>query len=120
MQVGIDSVLVERFKKMKNLDGFLNKYFTDYEISYISTKKEKYATIAGIFATKEAFLKALKIGIGRGVELKNIEIKHTNNGAPYIVKTSFLEGVFAEHNLKQVDVSITHTKNTATAICIVE
>ena len=120
MRVGIDSVLVKRFSKMKHFDSFLNKYFTEYEISYIMTKNVgKYETMAGIFAAKEAFLKALQIGIGAGISLKLIEVKHNNNGAPYINLNEELASKLIEFKVDEIKVSITHTKKTAMAICII-
>lgn len=120
MKVGIDTVEVKRFKKMKNYEGFLTKYFTDYEISYIVSKNVKrHETMAGIFAAKEAFLKALQIGIGAGVSLKLIEVIHNNNGAPYINLDNNLKEKLKEHKVEEVALSITHTKKTASAICII-
>jgi holo-[acyl-carrier protein] synthase len=120
MKAGIDSVEVKRFKKIKKLDKFLTKYFTDYEINYILSKnKKRYETIAGLFSAKEAFLKALKIGIGAGISLKFVEIKHDNNFAPYININKKINKLEKEHNINEVTLSITHTKKTATAICII-
>jgi|LGOV01.1.fsa_nt_gb holo-[acyl-carrier protein] synthase len=120
MKVGIDSVLVKRFEKMENLDAFLNKYFTEYEIKYINGKGEhKFETMAGLYSAKEAFLKALQIGIGAGISLKSVEIRHNNKGAPFVEITAFLKGFLASQVLKEVSLSITHTKNQATAICII-
>jgi holo-[acyl-carrier protein] synthase len=120
MRVGIDAVVVRRFKKMKNFESFLTKYFTDYEISYIVGKNlKKYETTAGIFAAKEAFLKALQIGIGAGINLKLIEVKHNNNGAPYINLDKHLKQKLQDKNIEQVSLNIAHTKKTAIAICII-
>ena len=120
MRVGIDSVLVKRFKKMKKLESFLTKYFTDYEVSYIINKNvKKHETMTGIYAAKEAFLKALQIGIGAGISLKLIEVKHNNNGAPYINLNSDLKEKLADQKVEEITLSITHTKTTTTAICII-
>ncbi|MDD4210771.1 MAG: holo-ACP synthase [Clostridia bacterium] len=120
MRVGIDSVLVKRFAKMKNFESFLTKYFSEYEISYVMGKNvTKFETIAGIFAAKEAFLKALKIGIGAGISLKLIEVNHNNNGAPYINLDNGLADKLIDHKIEEISISITHTKKTATAICII-
>lgn len=118
MRVGVDIVSVKRFKKMKNLDAFLKKYFTNYEINYIGSKKNKFETISGIYASKEAFLKALKIGIGAGVSLINVEVKHNNNGAPFIEKKNMVLATLKENQLESVELSISHTKKMAIATCI--
>lgn len=106
---GIDIVKIDRFDKIKHKSDFLNKYFCENEISYIESKNFNSDTIAGIFAAKEAFLKALKKGIDY-CPLNDIEIAH-NNGVPFIVF----------HNNSSVDInnmslSISHDGNYAIAI----
>lgn len=120
MKVGIDSVLVKRFEKLKNLDMFLNKNFTEYEKAYIVSKnKHKFETLAGLFCAKEAFLKALGIGVRNGVALNKIEVNHNNNGAPYYkIEEEVLSSL--EVKKENIALSITHTKTSATAICIIE
>jgi holo-[acyl-carrier protein] synthase len=40
---------------------------------------------AEIFACKEAFLKALGMGIGHGVLLRDIEVRYLQNGRMYLI-----------------------------------
>lgn len=119
MKVGIDIVEVKRFKKMKNLENFMNKYYTKNEIGYVMSKKNKYETLAGLFASKEAVLKAVGIGIGNGLALSSIEIEHNNNGAPIVKENSVIKACFKEHNIKEIAISISHTKKIAVATCII-
>ncbi len=117
MKTGIDLVDVSRFK-IKNLEAFLEKYYAESEIDYILTKKNKLETIAGIFAAKEAVLKAFKIGIGNGVSLKQIEICH-NKANPFVYENETIKDLLKKENCLQIDINISHTKNLATAICII-
>ena len=56
--IGIDIVNIEKFKEKLEKKDFESKIFTDNEIHY-SRKKENYIqTFAGIFAAKEAIIKA--------------------------------------------------------------
>lgn len=118
MKIGVDIVEVERFKTLLTSDTFFNKYFSVYEREYILSKSHPAETMAGIFASKEAFLKALGIGIGRGIDLKDIEIKHDDMGKPYIYLTEKLLSVIKNTGATGVDISISHTATVATATCI--
>ena len=121
MKVGIDSVIIKRFQKMKKLTIFLEKNFTKYEKTYIESKnKHKYETLAGLFCLKEAFLKALGVGIYSSISLIDIEINHKEQGTPYIVINEKIKNILEKENLKTISASITHTKKTAIAICIIE
>lgn len=117
MKTGIDLVEIDRFR-MVGYEKFLEKYFSLSEIEYVLTKKNKFETIAGIFACKEAVLKAFKIGIGNSVSLKQIEIGHFNN-IPFVVENEVIKTLLKKENCLQIDVSISHSENLATAICII-
>ena len=119
MQVGIDIVQISRLQKMKNFDSFLNKYFTSQEIEYSKSKNNIHQTVAGLFATKEAFLKALKIGIGNGLELKDIEIMHDNNNAPTICQSNKVQEYLQKANCFQISISISHDGDYAIAIALI-
>jgi len=79
--VGIDIVEVIRMKNMIDRygDKFLNKVFTDDEIQYAGNKHRISESLAGRFAAKEAFIKAL----GRKVPWKLINVLQ-RQGKPYI------------------------------------
>lgn len=114
MRVGIDVVEIERFK-----NNALSHIFTENEIEYINKKNiKKYETMAGIFCAKEAFVKALQVGIGNGSILNKIEISHNVSGAPYILKNKFVINKLNEIDLNEIEISISHTKDIAQAICI--
>lgn len=120
MEIGIDSELVERFEKMDKIDLFLEKYFTENEIQYINSKVKKFETIAGIYTSKEAFLKALKLGIGtKELILKDVEILHEENGAPYFFVNEKIKKILQKIGARQIKISITHTKIQATSVCLI-
>ena len=62
MKHGIDIVKISRFEELKNNEHFLNSTFTEDEIAYI-LKHDSLETIASLYSSKEAFLKAIKKGI---------------------------------------------------------
>ncbi len=101
---GIDIVNHKRFQNFPHLESFLKKYFTEEERKYIEERDRKEEGIAGIYATKEAFLKALHQGIS-SYSLQEIEVLHHKEGDPYIV----LHGnIKKDTNIKTISVSISH------------
>lgn len=118
MECGIDVVKISRFEKDAKNQLFFEKYFTKQEIEYAYSKNKKLETVAGLFACKEAFLKALGIGIGGGIDLKEINIFH-ENGKPKIEITPKIDYYLTGLSCSQVSVSISHDGDIATAICVI-
>lgn len=81
---GVDIIKIDRFNSLKNNSSFMNSIFSEKEIEYINYHNSNTHTIAGMYAAKEAFLKALKKGINNH-SLKDIEISHDDNNAPFII-----------------------------------
>ena len=120
MKVGIDIVEAKRFKKMYDSKENLNKVYSDYEISHIGKVAKGLPRMAGLYAAKEAVVKALGIGLFGGLVLNEIEIRHDDNGRPYLNLTDKVKKIFKEHNVKSADISISHTDTHAVAICVLE
>lgn len=115
MKIGIDMVRTPRFARLMKKEGFLTKHFSEYERSYIE-KKQRLQTLAGIFCAKEAFLKAIGVGVLNGIELSEVEVFHHPNGQPFM---KLSERILKEYGVKQVQISITHDGNFASAVCVV-
>lgn len=110
--VGIDIIEVDRVKKIAEKNTrFLQKIFTQTEIDYCLEKKNKYQHLAARFAAKEAFFKAL----GRSIGWKNIGLVNLPSGKPELEIKSKEELPF-----EKVEVSISHLKDYAVAVVILE
>lgn len=118
MFVGIDAVEKERIEKFINNPKCLEKYFTKYEIGYANQTINRAQRFGGIFAAKEAFLKALELGIGGNINLSDICVKHKKNGCPYISLSDNAQKFVKLLNITKINLSITHTTTTSIAICI--
>ena len=84
--IGTDIVNIRRIdKSLKNYGNkFKNKIFSKEEISYCETKKTPNAFYAKRFAAKEAFTKALGLGIRKNINFKDIEVSNDRFGKPSI------------------------------------
>lgn len=120
MLVGIDVLDIVRMEKLVQNEHFLEKYFTEYEIEYVNKNNRMTQSLAGLFAAKEAFLKALGIGIGGGINLNEIEINHHETGKPFVKIVSPKAQIqISTMQVKEIDISISHTDEYCTAICII-
>ena len=99
---GIDIVKIDRFDTLKNNSKFMNDIFNDNELEYIKKTNYSSSTIAGLYASKEAFLKAIKKGINNH-NMKDIEISHDDNNAPFIILHNSLKDKY-----NNISLSISH------------
>ena len=115
---GIDIVNVERIQKLiqEKKEKFLQRIFSDKEITYCEQKVNKYQHYAARFAAKEAFLKALPQS-ANSLTYKDIEVYKELN-APYIRITSEKERTV--NTIKSSSVSIAHEKEFAIAVVVLE
>jgi len=83
--IGTDIVEISRIKNLfiKN-KKFKYRIFSLKEIKYCESKVNKIASYSKRFAAKEAFAKALGVGISKGISFKEISITNNKNGAPFI------------------------------------
>ena len=115
MFLGIDITEVNRVAYLVNQyeNRFLNKFFSKEEIQYCYRKQHPYIHFSGIFSAKESIKKALlSSSFFKTVSFSTIEIKHYKNGAPYAHIKNFSSSV------KSISISISHTKEYATSIAI--
>ncbi len=112
--VGIDIIDIERIKKSTENNRFLSKVFSDKELDYFSSLKNPYPSMAGGWAAKEAFSKALGTGV-RGFSLNEVSILHNVNGSPYLELSG--NALKIAQGLS-FSVSISHTDTLATAVVI--
>lgn len=107
--IGLDLVEMERIEKaMKRSEKFQQRILTSRELEIFVTLSDarKIEFLAGRFAAKEAYAKAVGTGIGKDCELQQIEILKNDNGKPIL---------YFERHLVRGFVSITHTATTAAA-----
>ncbi|UCF69817.1 MAG: holo-ACP synthase [candidate division WOR-3 bacterium] len=118
--VGIDMVEVERIKNAVNKrKNFLEKIYTIEEIKTNPRGEFRFQELAGRFAVKEAFFKAIKSGWRRGVTFSDVIVLNEPSGAPYIKLTGKAKEIADSLGVKKIFVSISHTTDLATGIVII-
>lgn len=78
MSIGVDILEISRIRKLMENEKFLNRFFSDAEISYIESSAKADEACAGIFTAKEAIIKALNGNLA-GLQYKDISIERKND-----------------------------------------
>ena len=117
--LGCDLCEISRMEKIIGDTRFLSRYFTDAERIYILDHVKSAQTAAGLFAAKEALLKALGTGLG-GVDFEAIEIIHTPLGAPEYAMNEKLLKALHKVCAQRVFLSISHDGDYAMATAVLE
>lgn len=115
MKTGTDIVYIPRMEKIFNNERTFKKIFTDTEIARFKSIKNTLESMAGTFATKEALIKALQLGIDQ-VNLLDIEVIHDEKGVPSIVLHNELINTLKD---SKITFSISHDKDYAIANVII-
>jgi len=116
--IGTDIVELDRIFDAIQNKKFLHRCFTEHEIlSFEQSKKISY--LAGNFAAKEAFVKALGTGF-RSIYPNDISILRDNLGKPYIILSQKIyDDNILTKNIK-IHVSISHIEKYATSFVVLE
>lgn len=117
--IGIDIIEVERVKKAAT-PAFLKRVYTEKEQEYCETRGAgRYASYGARWAGKEAVLKAFGTGLRRG-SLLDIEILPDELGCPQVRLKGYFEQLAREKGISKVWLSLSHTREYATAQCVME
>jgi len=111
IKIGIDIVVIERIEKLIKKYGVEKIRFLNEDEKYTS-----FSTIAGVFASKEAFSKALGVGIGKEFSFRDISILKDSKNKPFIK----INSPTLKEKIKECDVSITHDGGFAIAAVILD
>ena len=117
---GLVVVDIKEFSRLLSLpaNAFLNRYFTESELSAAGDGVTRAEKLAGRFAIKEAVLKALYVGWGDGVSFTDVETRTHVTGAPSVVLHRKLAALQKKRNIVSWLVSSSHTDIVAVGSAI--
>ena len=120
--IGFDLVQVSRMEAALRRweERFHNKVFTPEEIRYCLRKKNPVPNFAARFAAKEAFVKALGIGIRRGVYWKDVEVRRGPLGKPLLKVYGRAEEICGQEGIDGLFLSLTHDGDYSGAMVVLE
>lgn len=120
--IGTDIVRVERFQRFIDRDEktLLSRLFTDHELAYSMPRKGAAQHLAARFASKEAFVKALGLGLRDGITWQDMEVRNDALGCPSLHLSGRAAEILLDRNLAQAYLSYSHEQEYAVATVVLE
>lgn len=121
--IGIDSTRISEIARITEEPGsaFERHTFTEIERAYADNAHDRAQALAGTFAAKEAVCKALAHHAQlAGADLRDVEVRHHEDGAPYVAYEGKLAQAMEVTGATSVLVSITNEGDFAIAIALAQ
>jgi holo-[acyl-carrier protein] synthase len=120
--IGIDMIETERIEHSLERFGsrFLQRVFTDGEVTYCQSMKFPARHFAARFAAKEALSKAFGTGIGKAMSWRDIDVCKKESGEPFVVLGGGAEQLARARKVRSVLISLSHTHDHAVAVIALE
>src|SRR5688572_27849629 len=119
MTVGLDVIEIDRIRRaLQRYPAFRERCFTPEERRYCESRPNPAQHYAARFAGKEAVGKALGFGVARAFAWRELEI--TGRPKPRVSLSGRMAAVAERVGAGSLDLSMTHSKGLAAAVCIVD
>lgn len=119
--IGLDMVEIDRMERIHALHGdrFVRRICLPGEVDSRGDRA-LVQHLAGLFAAKEAVLKALGTGWAAGLAFSQVEVTKREHGAPAVCLHGRAANFAEERGIARVHLSITHDGSYAAAVAIAE
>lgn len=120
--LGVDLARVDRFRRLLTEEkrGVVDRIFTAGEKEYSLAKKDPAPYLAVRFAAKEAFLKALGLGLRRGITWHDMEVVKDELGCPSLSLKGKAAEIFRQRSLHGIHLSYSHDGHYGVATVVLE
>lgn len=119
---GIDIVEISRFERFleEGNEALFVRVFTPGERAYCSAKKKSAQHYALRFAAKEAYFKALGLGLRDGMSWQDVEVINDELGKPDVSLRGRAAEIFSDQELHKVHTTLSHDGAYAVAMVVLE
>ena len=120
--IGVDLVHIGRIEKVLNKWGnrFVQRVFTNEEIQFCNNRAFPTSSFAIRFAAKEAFSKAIGLGMRRGIRWRDFEIFHYPGGRPGLRLMGMASEFCQEKKIVGFHLSLTDEGDYSVATVVLE
>lgn len=116
--IGVDAVDIDRFRRsLDRTPSLKRRLFTDHELAYVAPKADPVPSLAARFASREAVMKAMGLGLG-AFGFHEVWVEHRDSGEPRLNITGRAAELAAERSIATWHLSITHTDQVAIAYVV--
>jgi len=118
VRVGLDLIEIARIERaLARYPHFAERVFTDAERAYCESRPNPPQHYAARFAGKEAVGKALGFGVARAFAWTDVEI--AGRPKPSVRLSGRVAALAVRVGAGSIDLSLTHSRELAAAICVV-
>ncbi|MGD2124513.1 MAG: holo-ACP synthase [Desulfobacteraceae bacterium] len=120
--IGIDLVNIGRMEEVLNRwgDRFIRRVFTDNEAETCFKRANPASSFALRFAAKEAFSKALGLGMRNGLRWRDIEVFHFPGGKPGIKLQGRSSEICRDKRITRLHLSLSDEGQYGIAMVVLE
>ncbi len=120
--IGVDIVKVDRIERAVERWGyrFLKRIFTAAEIERCQQRARPAQCLALRFAAKEAFAKALGLGMRKGLRWRDIEVVHDHLGKPDLLLYNQAQRLLEAMEASRTWLSLSDERESALAVVVLE
>jgi holo-[acyl-carrier protein] synthase len=120
--IGVDIVKVDRIEQAVERWGyrFLKRIFTPAEIERCQQRARPAQCLALRFAAKEAFAKALGLGMRKGLRWRDIEVVHDHLGKPDLLLHNQAQRLLEAMEASRTWLSLSDERESALAVVVLE
>jgi holo-[acyl-carrier protein] synthase len=120
--IGVDIVKVDRIEQAVERWGnrFLKRIFTAAEIERCQQRARPAQCLALRFAAKEAFAKALGLGMRQGLRWRDIEVVHDHLGKPDLLLHNQAQRLLEAVEASRTWLSLSDERESALAVVVLE
>jgi holo-[acyl-carrier protein] synthase len=120
--IGTDLVKISRMKRVMDRwgDRFVQRVFTPQEAELCNKRASPPAAFSLRFAAKEAFSKALGLGMKKGIRWRDIEIFHYPSGKPGLKLYGRSFEICKENNINGFHLSLSDEQEYGLAMVVLE
>jgi holo-[acyl-carrier protein] synthase len=116
--IGIDAVDIARFRtSLARTPSMSRRLFTAHELDYVAPKLDPVPSLAARFATREAVMKSMGLGLG-AFGFHEVWVERGQSGEPFLHVTGRAAELAADRGIGTWHLSITHTDLVAIAYVI--
>lgn len=120
--LGTDIIEIDRIKSacLRGKQRFLDRLFSVTEQEYCNRMSNPFPHFAVRFAAKEALLKAAGSDVRGLFKWVELCVDREDSGAPRYALTGKAKAYFLENGLKTLSLSLSHSREYALAVALVE
>lgn len=116
--IGVDAVDIERFRRsLQRTPSMRERLFTAHELAYVAAKVDPVPSLAARFASREAVMKAMGLGLG-AFSFHDVWVEGRPTGEPHLNVTGRAAELALERGIERWHLSITHTDQVAIAYVV--